>query len=144
MLFDSFRARVGIVVINGGQILLVRDTRHSPPSFHLPGDVVKLGETLDVSAKRAVKEQAGLNVEIQKLLYVRDDISDDRHRLDLFFLSKLSDLQEPAADTQFKTDWVNMQILESMDLLPKFLKKQILKDWKNKFAVDARYIGPLE
>lgn len=141
MIFDSFRARVGVAVISKGKILLVRDTRTL--TFHLPGDVVRLNETLWAAAKRAVKEQAGLDVELQKLLYVRDGMSEGKHRLDLFFLGKIKDVQEPAKG-RLKTDWVSLGILESMDLFPKFLRSRIAKDYKSKFGNAGVYVGPQE
>ena len=145
MIFDSFRARVGVVIINKGQILLIRDVRDPTPRFHLPGDIVKLSESLERACKRVVKEQTGLDIELQKLLYVRDDISNEKHRLDLFFLGKIAEEQEVIArDDRFKLDWVNLQIIESMDLFPKFLRRQILEDWEERFRVPAKYVGPLE
>lgn len=146
MMFDAFRARVGVILINNGQILLIRDIRQKPPTFHLPGDIVKLNETLDAAAKRAVKEQAGLDIDVQKLLYVRDDIGDGRHRLDAFFLGAISRQQElaPQENQNFKVDWINLEILESMDLFPQFLRSKILEDHQNKFRDGAKYVGALE
>jgi 8-oxo-dGTP diphosphatase len=145
MIFDSFRARVGVVVINNGQILLVRDKRTDTPTYHLPGDVVKVNESLEYAAKRAVKEQAGVDIDVGKLLYVRDGLAADRHRLDLFFVGKLSGIQELVVDKEhFRVDWINLSILESMDLYPKFLRKSILKDYKEKFREAGIYVGALE
>ena len=145
MIFDSFRARIGVVLITNGQILLVRNTRKDPPTFHLPGDIVKVNETLEQAAKRAVKEQAGIDVEVQKLLYVRDGLDAEKHRLDLFFLGKIGKEQDTLADhPNFKIDWVNIGIMESMDLFPKFLRRRVLKDYKNKFKDTSEYVGALE
>jgi len=145
-MFDAFRARVGVVLINNGQILLIRDIRQKPPTFHLPGDIVKLNETLETAAKRSVKEQTGLDIDVEKLRYVRDDIGDGRHRLDAFFLGAISRQQELTANENqnFKVDWVNLEILESMDLFPQFLRAKILEDYRNKFRDGAGYVGALE
>jgi len=145
MIFDSFRARVGVVVIIDRQILLIRDTRQETASFHLPGDIVKVNETLESAAKRAVKDQAGVDIEVGKLLYVRDSMGESKHRLDLFFLGSITKEPELSGkNPQFKADLININILESMDLLPKFLRKQILKDYKDRFRNPGIYVGALE
>lgn len=141
MLFDSFRARVGIVLIQDRKILLLRDSRKNPPEFFLPGGVVKLGETLDATAKREVKLQTNLDIELQKLLYICDNIKEDKQRLDIFFLAKVPDEQIALAVLQdIKLDWISIELLPSMNLSPKILREQILKDWTGKFKIDAKYL----
>lgn len=143
MLFDIFRARVGVVLLNGNNLLLIRNVKQSPPTFHLPGDVVRVNETLEAAAKRSVKDQTGLDVELQKLLYVRDDLSDNRQRIDIIFLGLLKpeqNLQEKE-NPNVKVDWVTIDILPSMNLQPEILKEQILYDYKNKFKASAKYIS---
>ena len=143
MLFDIFRARVGVVLLNGNNILLIRNVKQSPPTFHLPGDVVKVSETLEVAAKRATKEQTGLDIDLQKLLYVRDDLSENKQRIDIIFLGLLKpeqNLQEPE-NPHIKMDWINIDVLKSMNLQPEILKEQIIIDCKKHFKADARYIS---
>ena len=143
MLFDIFRARVGVVLLNGNNILLIRNVKQSPPTFHLPGDVVKVSETLEAAAKRSVKEQTGLDIELQKLLYVRDDLSENRQRIDIIFLGLLKPEQNIAEkeNPNVKVDWVTIDVLSSMNLQPDILKEQILYDYKNKFKASAKYIS---
>jgi ADP-ribose pyrophosphatase YjhB (NUDIX family) len=142
MLFDIFRARVGVVLLNGNNILLIRNTKQSPPTFHLPGDIVKVSETLEAAAKRSVKEQTGLDIELQKLLYVRDDLSENRQRVDIIFLGLLKPEQNltKKENPNIKVDWVALDILKSINLQPEILKEKILYDYKNKFKTNAKYI----
>ena len=142
MIFDSFRARVGVILVRGKDILLLRDSRANPPNFFLPGGVVKLGETLETSAKREVKIQTGLDMELQKLLYICDNIKDEnKHRLDIFFLGKIAAEQQASPGMQnIKLDWINIDLLPSMNLSPKILREQILKDFKDKFKAEAKYL----
>jgi ADP-ribose pyrophosphatase YjhB (NUDIX family) len=143
MLFDIFRARVGVVLLNGNNIMLIRNIKQSPPTFHLPGDVVKVSETLEAAAKRSVKEQTGLDIELQKLLYVRDDLSENRQRIDIIFLGLLKPEQNIAEkeNPNVKVDWITIDVLTSMNLQPEVLKEQILYDYKNKFKNSAKYIS---
>ncbi|MGC8940431.1 MAG: NUDIX domain-containing protein [Candidatus Nanoarchaeia archaeon] len=142
-MFDAFRARVGVLIINQNKILLLRNTQKVPPTLFLPGGVVRLGERLEDAVKRTVKEQTNLDVEAYKLLYVYDNIKDNgnRHRLDVFFLVQPKDvriLNQNFAD--LKLDWVNIDLLPSIELNPKILRETILKDWKNGFKTCARYL----
>jgi ADP-ribose pyrophosphatase YjhB (NUDIX family) len=108
----------------------------------LPGDVVKVSETLEVAAKRAAKEQTGLDIDLQKLLYVRDDLSENKQRIDIIFLGLLKpeqNLQEPE-NPNVKVDWITIDVLKSMNLHPEILKDQIIADYKKHFKSDARYI----
>jgi ADP-ribose pyrophosphatase YjhB (NUDIX family) len=142
MMFDSFRARVGIILVQGRDILLLRDTKGTPPTFFLPGGVVRLGETLEAAAKRETKTQTGVDIELHKLLYVYDNIKEDgKHRLDIFFLGKVAEEQQAVPGIQnTKLDWVRMDLLPSMNLNPQILREQILKDWKNKFKTESVYL----
>ncbi|MEM2874278.1 MAG: NUDIX hydrolase [Candidatus Nanoarchaeia archaeon] len=142
MVFDSFRARVGVVLMQGRNILLLRDSRQSPPTFFLPGGVVRLGETLETAAKREVKSQTGVDIELQKILYIYDNIKDEnKHRLDIFFLAKIVAEQIATPRMQhIKLDWVNIDLLPSMNLSPQILREQILNDWKAKFKNETKYL----
>ncbi len=57
---------VRVLVIDGDQILLVRG--HGQNQWHLPGGAVERNETLAEAAQREVREEAGCNVEIERLL----------------------------------------------------------------------------
>jgi len=142
-MFDSFRARVGVVMIAQNKILLLRNTKQAPPSLFLPSGVVRLGETLEDAAKRVVKEQTGLDVDLQKLLYIYDNIKENgnKHRLDVLFFAKPKNVQivnQNFAD--LKLDWINIDLLPSLELNPKILRTQLLKDWKEGFKNCGKYL----
>ncbi|RXK17824.1 NUDIX hydrolase [Macrococcus sp. DPC7161] len=57
-----------------GEVLLVRSL-HRSDTLELPGGTLDPGETLMDCAKREVKEEAGLDVEIVGLVYVAQNVS---------------------------------------------------------------------
>lgn len=69
---------VGVVVIDGDEILLVR-RRYEPDVglWTVPGGVVELGEEVEEAARREVEEETGVKVELLGLLDVVDKIVRD-------------------------------------------------------------------
>ena len=75
---DSPRVAVGAIVIQDGQVLLVR--RGQPPSeglWAVPGGRVHLGETLQQAAEREIKEETGLSIHARDPVYTFDVILRD-------------------------------------------------------------------
>ena len=70
---------VGGVVVQDGRALIVKRA-HEPRKgeWSLPGGIVELGETLIEAARREIKEETGLDVEVGEVIEVFDRV----HRLD--------------------------------------------------------------
>jgi 8-oxo-dGTP diphosphatase len=71
-------AGVGVVVVKGDKILLVR--RGKEPSrgrWGLPGGAIELGETVAQAAEREVVEECGIEIEIRDVIEVIDRIIPD-------------------------------------------------------------------
>jgi ADP-ribose pyrophosphatase YjhB (NUDIX family) len=69
---------VGVVVLRGDEVLLVR--RAKPPrqgEWGLPGGAQEVGETVHETARREVKEETGLDIEVLGLVDVVDAIRSD-------------------------------------------------------------------
>jgi len=70
---------VGAVVVQDGKALIVK-RRHEPRKgeWSLPGGRVELGESLHDAARREIKEETGLDVDVGPLVEAFDRV----HRLD--------------------------------------------------------------
>jgi ADP-ribose pyrophosphatase YjhB (NUDIX family) len=69
---------IGVVVLRGDQVLLVR--RGKPPNqgrWSLPGGGQELGETYREAACREVREEAAIDVDVRGLIDVVDSITRD-------------------------------------------------------------------
>ena len=69
---------VGTVVLDGDMVLMVQ--RGKPPrqgSWSLPGGAQELGETIHEAARREVREETGLEIEIFGLIDVVDSVRPD-------------------------------------------------------------------
>ncbi len=69
---------VGVVVLKEGRVLLIRRAKAPRAGqWSLPGGRQRLGETVRETACREVREEAGLEVEVGRLLDVIDSLTRD-------------------------------------------------------------------
>ncbi len=119
---------VGAVVINNGQVLLVR--RANEPNrgqWSIPGGTVELGETLGEAATREVREECGVEIEPGGVLDTFDLIRRDQAgRLQYHYV--LIDLAaryvsgEPTAGTDaLEVRWVEEAQFDQLEITPRLL-----------------------
>jgi ADP-ribose pyrophosphatase YjhB (NUDIX family) len=80
--------RVGVIIIENGKILLVKHSKNNREYWVIPGGRVKTKETLKEAAEREIREELNLEINLKKLLYVKEIILKNRHILNIFFLAK--------------------------------------------------------
>ncbi len=78
-----------VIAVPGDRVVLVR-RKHPPPGWAMPGGFVEVGETLEAAAVREAREETGLDVRLEDLLYVYSDPRRDprRHTLAAVFLGR--------------------------------------------------------
>ena len=69
---------VGAVIVQGGQVLIVK-RKYDPLAgqWSLPGGGVELGESLEDSVVREMREETGLDIEVGPVIEVFDRITRD-------------------------------------------------------------------
>jgi predicted hydrolase (HD superfamily) len=79
---------VGAVIVDRGRVVLVK--RGSEPllgEWSLPGGAVELGETLEASVAREIREETGLDVDVGPVIDVFDRITlDDERRVQFHYV----------------------------------------------------------
>ena len=78
--FHFPRIRVAAIVVEDGNILLVRHLKDGRTYWMLPGGGVDYGETLAGALKRELREELRVDLHVGNLLLSNDSIPPDRHR----------------------------------------------------------------
>jgi ADP-ribose pyrophosphatase len=118
-------AAVGVVVRKDNRVLIVR--RGHAPSYgewSLPGGVIELGERAQDAARREIREECDLDVEIVKVLDVVDRIVRDvasriqYHYVIIEFLAEYRGGELRAASDSLDARWVSEPELTTYRLNP--------------------------
>jgi len=132
---SQFDFRASGIVINRDHVLLVRIEQF--PSWFLPGGHVEIGELADAAMIREMREETGMSVEIDRLVWVVENfftLDGKRHQeLGFFYLvsprpdSPLLDLskefygkEENGTPLIFR--WHRLDALKDLNIFPSFLK----------------------
>jgi ADP-ribose pyrophosphatase len=118
---------VGAVLVRGGEILL--EKRRNEPGkgkWSIPGGLVELGETVEQSVIREVKEETGLDVEKPEQVDVVDGITLDEnsevkyHFVIIDFFLRLRGGELKASSDAEELRWVRLDEVERYDLTRTF------------------------
>lgn len=147
--YDYPEAIVGALIVNDeGKILLGQSVKWAD-KWTVFGGHVELGEKMEEAVKREVKEETGLDVEVEAPLYFSESIfskefHNKRHFVFLDYICKYNGEGKVKVNEEFKKDkyqWVSIDEAKKMDLaigtkqiIEKYLKyqeqKNLLAGWK--------------
>jgi 8-oxo-dGTP diphosphatase len=88
---DFPRVGVGVIVLRDGLVLLGRRTgSHGAGTWALPGGHLEFGESVEQCARREVREETGLELQVVKPGPYSSDVfaSDGKHYVTLFVVSQ--------------------------------------------------------
>ena len=110
---------VGAVVLHHDHVLLVR--RSTPPEagfWSFPGGRVEPGERMADAAAREVREETGLDVEIDRPLDWVERIGPDHHFVIVDFAATVPERQEPTpGDDAADARWVHLDEISTLALV---------------------------
>lgn len=130
---QRFNYRVAAVIIDSGRVLLHRAEHDT--FWALPGGRVELMEPAHQAIRRELREELGVDVRIERLLWVVETFFEHAgaawHELALYFLVELAPdaplRQQPTCDgyegpVRLIFRWFDLAGLEHVRLLPSFLR----------------------
>ena len=126
---------VDTIIQRDSWILLVK-RRNDPFEGYLvlPGGFVNEGERVEDAAKREVKEETSLNIELLDILGVYSDPARDPrgHMMSTVFIAKISSHNDKvdavAQDDAAAIEWISLEVIDTRNV--GFDHKRIISDYK--------------
>ncbi|OCQ22847.1 hypothetical protein A7985_02505 [Pseudoalteromonas luteoviolacea] len=123
------RISVGAFVVENEKLLMVNHKREGRYDFWVaPGGGVKGTESLEEAVVREVKEETGLNVSVNKLMYVEEMYNPEERSIKFWYHCELINgeldcsANEAVAEYIVGTNFLNKVFLDSHKVFPPMLK----------------------
>jgi len=133
--------RVTGILIENDSLLLLNQNTETERNWSLPGGKVETKETLEQSLIREMKEETGLDISIGDLLYICDNIMENKHILHITFLCK------KIGGTLGATEGLDTQKIHSVEFIPinklpeKGFSEKFISLVENGFPKKGNYMG---
>lgn len=155
---DYPRAVVGALIVNKDEKILLAKSAKWVGKWTVFGGHVELGEKMEDAIKREIKEESGLEVEIESRLDFSEsifdkDFNEKKHFIFLDYVCLCDGQEEVALNDEFEKDaykWVSIEEARGLDLavgtkkiIENYLKykeqKNLMADWKRAQADFENY-----
>lgn len=131
----NVRARA--VIVRDGKLLVSRDRRRGRELMALPGGRVQARESIVEALIREVKEETGLDIIPERLLYVAEVVGGfGVHDLNLVWLAELRDPNAPIDEHAL----VSLYSPRAQSIMPPLIE-QIATDAANGWPQEAKWLG---
>jgi 8-oxo-dGTP diphosphatase len=116
---------VHAVIVRDDEVLLVRRA-HAPSQgrWSVPGGAMRLGETVRQTARREVREECGVDIEVGRVVDVADSLVRDKgrrirfHYTVIYVLARCVGGSARASSDASEAQWVRCDRLDSFDMHP--------------------------
>jgi 8-oxo-dGTP diphosphatase len=126
---ESPIAGVGIIIRKDGQILMIKRGKEPNKGYwSIPGGAVRLGETLQGAARREVREECSIDVEVERVLDAAQNIIRDEtgrieyHYVIVDLLARYRDGEVRAQSDAEECRWVELRELAKMQVTPSLIE----------------------
>ena len=130
-----FNFRVGAIIIQNNQLLMVRN--HRDPYYYSVGGRVHLHETLEEAVLREVLEETGVPLEIEKLGFIHENFFTLEHSGEIFHEISFFYYMKPIENfnlvnqsltedgVEEKLEWIPLDRINEYRLYPEFFKTDL-------------------
>lgn len=135
--------RATALIVQDDKIYL---NRNEQGRYYTIGGAIQVGETTEEAVKREVKEEVGLDVNVERLTFVVENTfcqdGVNFHNIEFHYLVK--PLGEPGVEMvegseRRSCEWVDLVDINAIDLVPAFLKTELTK-----LSTDVKHISIME
>ena len=134
-----FRLRVAAIIIEDGEVLFVTNDREN--YYYTVGGAVELGETAEQAVLREVKEETGIDYQIDRLVFIQENFfkrDDDElkdlscHEVTFYFLMKSRGSRQPDGHAEVlnhtakeRMVWLPINRLQEYEAYPFFFREKL-------------------
>lgn len=133
------------MVVENDNILLVKHRKGTSQYWVLPGGRLEYGETFFECAVREVKEETGLDVEVDKIVFISEAIAPDRtrHIVNVYITARVIGgvMKLGDEDVLVAVDFQPLSKLDEQTLYPP-VARHVLDGIAGNFA-EIKYLGNL-
>ena len=142
--------RVGVIITDGSKVLTTKMHREKTEDVYvLPGGGVEHGESIIDAAIREVKEETCLDIEVEKILYLKNLYTEDEHFTEVIVLGKIIggeleigyDPEEKGENKLKAVEYIEVEDFENINFHPRQLKGLLKEELKKNFNGDIQYLG---
>ncbi len=137
------RVRIAGILVENGKVLMIEQEKKGNKYWLLPGGGLDFGESFEECIKREFREEAGIEVEPEKLVFISESIAPDnsRHIVNLYFkvVKKSGDIK--IGDEEILTDikFISAEELHNYTVYPN-IKSELVNYIKNGCSSETRLI----
>ena len=141
------------ILLHGDRVLMQEgDDGRGGQQYALPGGHLEFGETLALCMSREVYEEAGLNVEADKLVYVHENFYTlkgvETQEIGFYFLVDLSsefptpdaEGYVPSRESHIRMRLLPLAKLRDFPVMPAFLGEYLERDARELFVHPTRHL----
>ncbi len=140
----KIRIRVAVVLRQGDQVLLVRHHKQGMKYWLLPGGGLEIGETIEECARRELKEETQLDIDVGDFLFMNESIPPDHHRhvVNLYYEGKIigGELKMGNDEALYEVGFVDIEQIPELTFFPN-VKAELLEWLKSPDSIQRRSLG---
>ena len=139
---NLFNIRVAGILIENNEILLVKQKLSDKRNWSLPGGKLERGETIEQGIIREMKEETGLDTEVDSLLYLCDVSSSGNSLLHISFLLRRVGGTITLPTNEFDENPINdVKFVSILNLVDYGFSNKFIDLIKNNFPNKGNYVG---